>query len=346
MTERFSKMTQRTRLIPFVVLALICALVAFLPAADQAPPKPADTAATRPAGAETQPGVVTVTIFATGDIHEHTQGLARAAGYVKAAKAKDPNVLFFDAGDTVHQYGEGPLRATDGEGMWRLMKAAGYDAFIFGNHDHGMGRTRIIELKRKLPDLPLLAANIDWSKENENLSKLIPPYKIFQLKGVKVAVIGASSDEVRYTRKNRFNVYYAPQAVVNLVPQLRKQADIVIAITHEYEEQDYALANSSNAPDLIVGGHSHGATATPYGREKKSFLLKAGRYARYLGMAQIKWDGKQIVERTGEVSRVVDDWPEDPEVKALRDSYFEAYRKAQAEKAAAEKATAEKAGGK
>jgi 2',3'-cyclic-nucleotide 2'-phosphodiesterase (5'-nucleotidase family) len=320
-----------------ILLALVWVVAASVLASDQPSAGAAkEAAATQPA--TTRPVVATVTVFCTGDIHEHTAGLARIAGYVKAAKAKDSNVLLFDAGDMMGGFGEEALAVTKGEAMYRLMIAAGYDACVFGNHCHGAGKGRIIELLRKYPKFPLLAANIDWRKEPEDLSKLLPPYKIFQLKGVKVAVIGASSDDLRYARGNRFAVYYQVQAVHMLVPELRKRADIVVAITHEYEEQDYALANSPNAPDLIVGGHSHGATATLWGRAKNSYLLKAGKYTRYLGMVQLKWDGEKIVEKTGKVVRVEDDWPEDAEVKAIRAPYFEEYRKKQEQSAAEKKA--------
>jgi len=327
-----------------VLLAMVWVVAASVLAGDQPSAEPAkEAAATQPATtqpATTRPVVATVTVFCTGDIHEHTDGLARIAARVKAAKKDDPNVLFFDAGDMMGGYGAEALAVTRGEAMYRLMIASGYDACVFGNHCHGAGKKRIIELLRKYPKFPLLAANIDWRKEEEDHSKLIPPYKIFQLKGVKVAVIGASSHDTRYARGNRFAVYYEVQAVHMLVPEMRKQADIVVAITHQYEEHDYALANSPNAPDLIVGGHSHGATATLWGRAKNSYLLKAGKYTRYLGMVQLKWDGEKIVEKTGKVVRVEKDWPEDEEVKAIRDSYFEEYRKKQEQEAAEKKAAA------
>jgi 2',3'-cyclic-nucleotide 2'-phosphodiesterase (5'-nucleotidase family) len=268
---------------------------------------------------------VTVTVFCTGDIHEHTLGLARIAGYVKAAKQKDPNVLFLDAGDAIGGYGESELAVTRGEAMVRLMVAAGYDGCIFGNHCHGTGKNRLAELYLKYPKFPILAANIKWTDAEKDLARRIPPYKVFPLQGLKVAVIGTPSDDNRYARGPRFAVTSQVAAVIRMVPQVRKQADIVVALTHEYEDADFAIAKSADPPDLIVGGHSHGATAQEFG---KSFLLKAGKYTRMLSMAKITWDGRKIIARKGEVMRVKDEWPEDAEVKALRDEYFKAAAKA------------------
>jgi len=319
MRARFASAAAVLAALLLILLPLGCALSV-----------PTDAPAENPAAAPPKPappaqGVVTITVFNTGDIHEHTAGLARIAARVKAARKKDPNVLFFDAGDAIGGYGEEPLAVTKGEAMFRLMIAAGYDACVFGNHCHGLGKIRFGELGRKYPKFPLLIANVQWRQDEKELAKRFPPYKIFRLKGVTVAVIGACSHDVRYARRHRFAVYYEPQAVHRLVPILRKKADIVIAITHQYEKHDYITASGPNAPDLIVGGHSHGAAATPYGREKKSYLLKAGKYTRYLGTVTLKWDGKKIIERTGNVVRVGKDWPEDAGVKAIRDEYFKAH---------------------
>lgn len=275
------------------------------------------------------PPPVTLTVYNTGDIHEHTANLARASQYVKTARELDPNVLFLDAGDLCGGNGEKEMAETHGEGMWSLMAAAGYDAGVLGNHDYNKGINRLEELCRKYPKFPLLWANVQWTDEmkQRGLPKLFPPYKIIKLQGLTVAVIGVGSHDLRYSKLPAKLVYFAPPAVKKLVPVLRKQADVVVAITHQYEKHDYwGVASYGNHPDLIVGGHSHGATATPYGygpSPKPSFLLKAGPYIKALGAVRFTWDGKRIIQRVGDVLRVEGSWPEDPAVKALRDAVFE-----------------------
>ena len=82
-------MTKREYIIGgvLVALAFFWVTASSCVTADQAATKPAaGAAATQPAGAETRPAVATVTVYLTGDIHEHTAGLARIAGHVKAGK--------------------------------------------------------------------------------------------------------------------------------------------------------------------------------------------------------------------------------------------------------------------
>ncbi|HUS47175.1 MAG TPA: metallophosphoesterase [Phycisphaerae bacterium] len=282
-------------------------------------------AATKPAGS--QAALVTLTVYSTGDIHEHTANLARLAAYVKAAKEQDPNVLLIDAGDLCGGNGEREMAVTNGEGMWALMAAAEYDGGVLGNHDYNKGVARIAELCRKHPKFPLLMANADWTDDQKKrgLPELLPPYKIVKLQGLTVGIIGVGSHDMRYANLERFPVYFAPQAVKRLVPVLRKQVDIVIAVTHQYEDDDYwKTASGENSPDLIVGGHSHGAYAMPYGygAVKPSFIVKAGPYIKGFGVVQFKWDGQKIVEKIGDVIHLDASWPEDPTVKALREKFF------------------------
>jgi 2',3'-cyclic-nucleotide 2'-phosphodiesterase (5'-nucleotidase family) len=193
-----------------------------------------------------------------------------------------------------------------------------------------MGKARILELCGKYPRFPLLMANVQWADDEKEVAKRIPPYRIFKLEGVTVAVIGTGSHDMRYARKERFAVGYQPAAIHHWVPILRKKADIVIAVTHQYEGSDHGTASGPNAPDLIVGGHSHGAYARPYGKEKKCYIIKVKAYCRLLGVVKIKWDGERIVECTGELLDVRKaDWPDDPKVKALRKQYFDAFEASQ-----------------
>jgi 2',3'-cyclic-nucleotide 2'-phosphodiesterase (5'-nucleotidase family) len=345
-------------LVAFVAtwLVLACALVGSSNEARQEPveaqterpetqpasgPAPQSQPATGPAP-QTQPAKeeVTVTVFATGDLHEHTSYFARIAGYVKAAKEDDPNVLLMDAGDMCGGYGEQAMGVTRGEAMFALISAMGYDACILGNWDYGMGKDRILELCGKFPKFPLLMANVQWGEEDEESAKLIPPYRIFELEGVKVAVVGTGSHDMRYARRKRFAIYYEVDAVHIFVPELRKQADIVIAVTHQYEKHDYKAASGPNAPDLIVGGHSHGAYTHAYGREKKSFIVKSGPYGRRLGVVKITWDGEKITGIEGELLRIGDDWPVDEEVKSIREKYMKAWEESKAAKAAEKKKAA------
>jgi 2',3'-cyclic-nucleotide 2'-phosphodiesterase (5'-nucleotidase family) len=277
---------------------------------------------TQPTTAPAQ-GTTTVTFYVTADLHEHTTTLPRIAGYVKAAKAKGPNVLLLDAGDLVNT-GEKAMQITQGEAMVSLLAAAGYDACVLGNHDYSRGKSRLLDLCRKYPGFPLLMANVKWEAGEQEWAARIPRWKLLKLHGLTVGIIGTGSNDLRYAARSRFAVYYQPAVVHQLVPVVRKQADIVVALTHQFEQQDWETACGPDAPDLILGGHSHGAYFRTYGQGGRSYILKPGPYGRKLGRVVLTWDGTKIVQRDGSLLDVQKDWPVDEAVRALRQKYVAA----------------------
>ena len=109
------------------------------------------------------------------------------------------------------------------------MSACQYDAGVLGNHDFAFGAKRLVELIDKY-DFPLLTANCQWPKEMT--SKNITPYKIFELDGVKVAVIGTAAEKTNHRYDDLVKITKVDEAIAQLVPELRKKADIIILITH------------------------------------------------------------------------------------------------------------------
>jgi 5'-nucleotidase/UDP-sugar diphosphatase len=106
---------------------------------------------------------VSITILHTNDMHARgleskTEiGYSRIAGYAKALKAKIPNVLVLDAGDTFHGL---PWANLDrGMPVVDLMNQVPYDAMTTGNHDYNYGISRLLELAGRA-QFPILVANV------------------------------------------------------------------------------------------------------------------------------------------------------------------------------------------
>ena len=261
----------------------------------------------------------TVTLYTTGDLHEHSGPLVRIAGYVRQQKKADPNTLLLDAGDFLNK-GEKALAATEGEGMVAIMTAAGYDACALGNHDYMYSRNRIFELVAKFPGFPLTLGNVRWHATDKAKAKAIPQYRIFKLKGVRVAVIGTGSQIMNNAPDPQVPAFGPVEALGKLVPELRTKADVIVVTTHQGDPDDVGLikAAGANAPDVLIGSHSHGRYARRVG---KTLLVKAGFYGGFLGKVTITWDGRKITSCKGTVMPVGKDWPEDAKTKAVRGKY-------------------------
>ena len=141
-----------------------------------------------------------IVILHTNDAHTHidntqTVGEGEEAAEVPALrystiagyKATLENVLLVDAGDHV----QGTPFGTEDKGhtIIDLMNAAGYDAATLGNHefDYTMsGAMNVIEWAK----YPYLSSNFFYKDE-----PVLEPYKVFEVGGKKVALVGITTPE-------------------------------------------------------------------------------------------------------------------------------------------------------
>ncbi|MCE5279177.1 MAG: metallophosphoesterase [Planctomycetaceae bacterium] len=270
---------------------------------------------------------LTITIFNTGDMHDRCGSLPRIAGYVKAAKAKDPNTLLVDAGD-VWNDGPSPLAGTQGEGVVSLIEKSGYNAAVTGNHDYTYGKKRVLEMSMKYAGWPLTLANVNWTDADKPSTKNIAQYRIFELQGVKVCVSGGACQYGNHVHGEPLPLIHEREGYVRVLPEIRKKADVFVFISHLWDAYDRRMiaAWGDNAPDLLIGGHTHGRTQWTQGRTS---VIKAGFWGNCLGRSVITYDpatNKVTAVKTS-VMDIGADWPVDEEVKDLLDKHVKGLEK-------------------
>ncbi len=270
----------------------------------------------------------TVTIYNTGDLHAQTANLPRIAAYVNARRLVDPNVLLVDAGDLFNR-GDLAVRVTEGEAMFHLMAVSGYDACVLGNHGLSHGAARVAELTDRFR-FPLTEANGSWSGGLQPQAARM--YRIFGLDGVRVAVIGTSSEHMNHRRDDLVERQRIDVALRELLPAVRRQADIVVLLTHVGSQRDREVAAQLAAisppygVDLIVGGHDHKAyQEMVYDEATQTVIQHAGDHGRFLGEVVLTWDGELIVDRQARLLPITPDMPLDPKAQACRQSYLDAF---------------------
>ena len=72
-----------------------------------------------------------------------------------------------------------------------------------------------------------------------------------------------------------------------IVPTLRADCDILIALTHIGVKKDCILAESVPGIDIISGGHSHTSLVEPL-NVNGTYILQAGWWGHILGKAQFE----------------------------------------------------------
>lgn len=220
--------------------------------------------------------LVKLTILHTNDVHSRIEpfpmdgskhqglgGTARRSALINAIRAKEENVLLFDAGDIFQ--GTPYFNKYGGELEIKLMSEMKYDAATMGNHDFDNG---LEGFYKQLPhaNFPILCSNYDFS--NTLLNKSTQPYKIFKKQGIKIGVfgIGIKLKGLVADRNYAETQFLDPIETANKTASLLKndlKCDLVICLSHlgyRYEsnrDSDQVLAKNTRNIDLIIGGHTH-----------------------------------------------------------------------------------------
>jgi len=275
---------------------------------------------------------VTVTFYYhTSDLHENSANLPQIDRLVKEQKEKDSNVLFLDCGDRYNKGDLTPLK-TRGEAMTAMIQAMSYDAVVPGNHDITFGSKRFLELVDKY-SLPVLCANCVWIGDMKPNN--VPPYKIFELDGVTVAIIGTAGSLTHfgpagYKNKDadgllevRWETSEVVESIRSMVNDLDKKADIIVLMTHLGPKEDRKIAQALPRIDLIAGGHTHDYFYTMVFDEKTQTVIQhSGMWGVVVGKIILTWDGEKIVDRKARLIKITPDMPKSTELEAMRKSYL------------------------
>lgn len=248
-----------------------------------------------------------LTILHTNDIHGHylpepaewleghpsIGGWERLDAEIDHLRATRPrkSVLLFDAGD---QLSGTPLTdltvdGSRGGAMHGFFETVGYDAWAVGNHEFDKGLDNLAAYTESFA-IVTLSANL---RAKDGVSPLLPNQEfshVFERSGVKVGVIGATTDKLAglmgRTDFARLTLLDVETAVKAEVERLDPITDLIVVVSHIGLDSDEQLARFVPGIDLIVGGHSH----TPMkeaSRVEDTWLVQAGSYGRSLGVVDL-----------------------------------------------------------
>jgi 2',3'-cyclic-nucleotide 2'-phosphodiesterase/3'-nucleotidase/5'-nucleotidase len=273
-----------------------------------------------------------VTILHTNDIHGRfptdsyygtPQGMTYLATHIKAERAKNPNLLLLDAGDTFQgnafaQY----FRNATPNPIAGAMNMLDYDAMVIGNHEFNFGPTTFATMLGQVSFPILGSANLDDDGTYGFINDNVEDYITTTVDGLDVAIFGLTNPEVPLyelpSNIEGLSFYAATPTAQSLVPQIQtvEDPDLLVALTHiGYDvykgsyDKDKAIAEQVPGIDLIVGGHSHDrldpavmitSTVNPTG----TLIGQTRAYGQYLGKINIGYtgtvtDGYEIALREG-----------------------------------------------
>ncbi|EHR7289894.1 bifunctional UDP-sugar hydrolase/5'-nucleotidase UshA [Vibrio parahaemolyticus] len=240
-------------------------------------------------------------------------------------QAEGGSVLLLSGGDINTGVPESDLQ--DAEPDFKGMSKIGYDAMALGNHEFD-NPLDVLFKQQDWANFSMLSANIYDKKTGK---RLFQPYAMFNKQGIKIAVIGLTTEDTAKLGNPEFIGqvdFRDPKAEAKeLIAELKKteNPDLIFAVTHmgHYENGnrginapgDVALARYLNEGDLdmIVGGHSQepvcmegpnvikknfkpGDECQP-DQQNGTYIVQAHEWGKYVGRADYEF-------RNGELSMV------------------------------------------
>ncbi len=219
----------------------------------------------------------TITILESADLHgriyphdyatdtvDADTGLAKIATLVKQERAMDPDALLIDCGDTVQDNSAELFNDLPIHPMIEGLNMLDYDAWVIGNHEFNFEKSflekNIATFKNTVLSANMIGPDGDYYVE---------PYKIFDVKGVKVAIIGLTPpaiDRWEASAPEHFEGLTFPgtlETAKKIISELEGKYDVLIGGFHLGPEGEYTYEGSIDIAEacpefsIIFAGHAH-----------------------------------------------------------------------------------------
>ena len=282
----------------------------------------------------------TIRIIGTSDTHgkfvpwdyaineEDTSGsMAQIATAVK--EYRNDNTLLIDVGDTIQDNSADLfLESDDVHPMIQAINAIGYDAWVAGNHEFNYG----MDVVRKTiadTECETLCGNV-WDENGDPISD---SYHIFEVDGVRVAVIGMVTGNITTwdkTNLEKCTVKDPQDETRKIIKEIEGQYDVLIGAFHMGFDNELGLENSgvtdilNDCPefDLMISSHEHQAID---GEDVNGVLVVQNEeMAKTMAVIDLTLekdgDGWKVADKSSKCVEMSDYKP-DPELVSKLDKY-------------------------
>lgn len=237
--------------------------------------------------------VRSLTILHTNDLHARLTvlengrgGFAALAGVIRRERAHCSDCILLNAGDLAQ--GSPVSTIFQGEPVFEIANLLGFDAATLGNHDFDYGWMQARKFMQTAK-YPIVSANMVGA-DGQLLTK---PYVILTVNGLRVAVIGAMTEDLRTlsTSKLLEQWHASPpvEAARRYAQELRDQADLIVLLGHITGAEENQFLSLATEIPVLVTGHIHTGLEHEVTRGGR-VLVRVRGYGEELGRLELKVD--------------------------------------------------------
>lgn len=263
--------------------------------------------------------LIELKIMHTNDLHASIGNLGKIAAYIEKVRRGAERFLYVDGGDIFS--GHPVVDWKQGKPIVDLLNLMKLDVMAIGNHDFDYGQTHF-EANQQLAEFTWLAANM-IVRDDECKITQPEPYKCYNLNGLKVGIVSVIETPPSTVPEYLLGLEFLdPIETLNHYLFLKKECDILIALTHVGFKKDLEIAEQVDGYDMIIGAHSH--TVNEFDYVNGTAIVNAGAHGLLLGELTFSYDLEhRRLENINSVFHDVDSFEEVQEaIQTKVDAFF------------------------
>ena len=245
-----------------------------------------------PLGAE----VRSLTILHTNDLHarispleNHNGGFAYVAAVIRRERADCHDCLLLNAGDLVQ--GTPVSTIFHGLPVYEIANLFGFDAACLGNHEFDYGWPQVRKFIQTAK-YPMLSANI----VNASGELFAKPYVILKVNGLRVAVIGAMTDDLQSLTTPKLLEEWHTTPVIETArkyaAELKDKSDLIVLLGHIGPKEEHEFLDTVPEIPVMVTGHIHSGLTEAMSKDGR-VLVRAKGYGEEVGRLELQVDTKK-----------------------------------------------------
>ena len=236
----------------------------------------------------------TLTILHTNDLHarmlpleNHHGGFAYLASVIRRERAGCKDCILLNAGDVAQ--GTPVSTLFRGLPIFEVANLLGYDVGTLGNHDFDYGWMQARKFLQ-ISTYPIVSANVVNGEGQIFTGK---PYVILNVNGLRIAVIGAMTDELKTltipSALGPWRTTGVLETARKYAAELKPKSDLIILLGHITPREELKFLSDATEIPVLVTGHAHNGILQPLMQDGR-MLVRVKGYAEELGRLELKVD--------------------------------------------------------